>query len=211
MRHPDTAFMVETVVVNKRVQAGAAKQSETLGAQFQIVSPVENGWPQSKDRRIATIVVGDLRQLEKDVPVDPNILLRPMGMYTTDGVVPCVMASVETHALLQLYNVRTQRRIQPGAEVASAVEVLQGYQVGVTSAWGTSSAPPDARQKMVGNAFHASFVQSILRNWVPEYLNQQTRRFMAMTRQDVEDEALKNMQTPLEKKLKRMTDDQLSG
>ena len=44
----------------------------------------------------------------------------------------------------------------------SAAEVLQVYQVGVTSAWGTSEAPPDVRQKMVGNAFHASFVQSIL-------------------------------------------------
>ena len=209
-RHPGTAFMVETVVVNKRVQSDAPKQSDMMGAQFQRVSPVENGWPQSRERRIATNVVGYLRQLEQKVPFGPNVLhvLRPLGMYTTDEVVPCVMASVETHAQLQLYNVKTQsqRRLQLDAEVVSAAEVLQGHHVGVTSAWGTNSAPPDVRR---GNAFDASFVQSILRNWMLEHPSQQTRRIMAMTRQDVEDEAQGDMQTPLEKKLKSVTDEQL--
>jgi hypothetical protein len=46
-RNPETAFMVETVVVNKRVAADAAIQSEMLGGRnFQRVTPVQNGWPQ---------------------------------------------------------------------------------------------------------------------------------------------------------------------
>ena len=72
-KNPGTAFMVETVVVNKRVAADAAEKGRLLGASFQQVTPVDLGWPQSRTRRIAQNVVGDLRQLEKKEPFDPNI------------------------------------------------------------------------------------------------------------------------------------------
>ena len=80
----------------------------------------------------------------------------------------------------------------------------------MSTVWGKSEAPVRVRQQMVGNAFHASFVQSILRNWQPVHLEERTRRIMAMTREDMEDRMLAGMQTPLEKRLKRMSDKQLS-
>ena len=151
-----------------------------------------------------------MRWLEQKDPFDQNILLDPLGIMTPGKIVPCAMASVGTHEELQLFNIKTQPRLKPGVDVVQAAEALQGYQFGVSDAWGASAAPADIRQRMVGNAFHASFVQSILRNWEPEYLKKSTRRMMAMTREDIEDEALGDVQRPLEKKLKRMADDALS-
>ena len=129
--------------------------------------------------------LSDLDQLERKVPFDPNVLLEPLGYRTDAAVVPCVMASMDTHAQMKLWDVRTQKQVK---HVVEAAEVMQGYQPGISSAWGASEAPVRVRQQMVGNAFHASFVQSILRNWQPVHLEERTRRIMAMTREDMEDE-----------------------
>ena len=206
-RHPDTAFMVENMVVNSVVAGDAAVQSRLLGAEFEELTPTELEWPQSRTRRIAQNVVSNLGQLKRKVPFDPNVRLAPLGYRTDATVVPCVMASLDTHAQMKLWDVRTERQVKHVVEVA---EVMQGYQPGISSAWGVSDAPVRVRQQMVGNAFHASFVQSILRNWQPVHLEERTRRIMAMTKEDMEDEMLEGVQTSLEKRLKRMSDVQLS-
>ena len=56
-KNPDTAFMVENVVVNSVVAGDAEVQSRMLGAEFQEVTPTKLGWPQSRTRRIAQNVV----------------------------------------------------------------------------------------------------------------------------------------------------------
>ena len=100
--NPDTAFMVENVVVNSAVAGDAEVQGRLLGAEFQEVTPTRLGWPQSRTRRIAQNVVSSLDQLEEKVPFDPNVLLRPLGYRTDAAVVPCVMASLDTHAQMKL-------------------------------------------------------------------------------------------------------------
>jgi hypothetical protein len=91
---------------------------------------------------------------------------------------------------MKLWDVRTQKQVK---HVVGAAEMMQGYQPGISIAWGKSEAPVRVRQQMVGNAFHASFVQSILRNWQPVHLEERTRRIMAMTREDMEDAMLAGM------------------
>ena len=78
---------------------------------------------------------------------------------------------------MKLLDMRTRKQVK---HVVEAAEVMQGYQPGIRSAWGASEAP--VKEQMVGNAFHASFVQSILRNWRPAHLEERTRRIMAMTK-----------------------------
>lgn len=102
---------------------------------------------------------------------------------------------------------RTQKQVK---HVVEAAEVMHGYQPGISSAWGASEAPMKVTQQIVGNAFHASFVQSMPRNWQPSYFEERTRRIMAMTKEDMEDEMLAGIQTPLERNLKQMSDAQLS-
>ena len=107
--NPNTAFTVENVVVNSVVAGDAEVQSRLLGAEFQEVTPTKLGWPQSRTRRIAQNVVSSLDQLREKVPFDPNVLLEPLGYRTDATVVPCVMASLETHAQMKLWDVRTQK------------------------------------------------------------------------------------------------------
>ena len=127
------------------------------GAKFQEVTPTELGWLQSRTRRIAQNVVSSLDQLRKKALFHPNVLLEPLGYRTDATVVPCVMASLDTHAQMKLWDVRTQKQVK---HVVGTAGVMQGYQPGLSTAWGKSGAPVRVRQQMVGNAFHASFVQS---------------------------------------------------
>ena len=204
--NPDTAFMVENVVMNTEVAGDAEVQGTKLGADFGQISPTELGWPQMRTRRVAQNVVDDLDMLERKTPFDPNILLEPLGYITRGTTMPCVMASMETHEQMMLWDIKTGKAVE---HVIEAAEVMQGYQPGISEAYGTMKAPIEVRQQMVGNAFHASFVQAILRNWKPAYLEERARMIMSMTKEDVEDEMLRGMQTPLEKKLKRMCDKEL--
>ena len=130
----------------------------------------------------------------------PNLLLGPIGMATDADAVPCVMArGANTHEVMKIWDVRSgQQYDRPPIEAA---EVMMGYQPGVSYAFGASQVPIALREIMVGNAFHASFLQSILRDWVPAEHNQRVANVMSMR--------VDQYATPLEIKLRAMDDEEL--
>jgi hypothetical protein len=203
-QEPGVAFMMENVQVRAALQHEEVFQEVLLGEKFHSVNPQYWGQAQSRPRRVATNVVA-LDGLRYKGVLDPNVLLEPLGLGMDARVAPCVMASRHTHSPLKLWDVNADRPLQNGESMVEAKEVLQGYQKGVTTAWGKVPLGDEARERLAGNAFHAVFVQQVLRGWTPGSSSLSRREARAM----YVGGALMGLQTPLEVMAEQMTDQEL--
>ena len=205
-KRSDAAYMAENIVMHSRVRSDAKVQSERLGAEFQTINVQSLGHPHHRVRRIATNIVSDLRQLEQKKMMDVNTMLEPMGLCT-GAQIPCVMAAEpDTHNPVKLWDVKTSEAV--GAAPVEVLEVLQGYSVGVSCAFGAVDVPMALRRKMVENEFHSAFLQSIIREWRPWELHERRSSIMAFQKEQMD---LEGYETPLEKELKHMSDEQMEA
>ncbi len=210
-QQPDgVAYFMENVVIREGLKHEEERQEVLLGDVFHEVNTMHLGAPQSRTRRVATNV-HDMGTARFRAPVDPNVLLEPLGLGMDERVCPCVMASGNrTYTPMRLWDIRDgqhRRRVPESVSPVDAMEVMQGYQTGVTTAWGNVQVSAEARERLAGNAFQASLLQQALRTWTPSESSLTPREARAM----YVGGSAAGMQTPLEVMVEQMTEDELAA
>ena len=93
------------------------------------------------------------------MPVDPNLLLHPLGVFTKERVVPCVMArGSNTKA-----PVKVTEALSESTRCASLdeLEALMGHTSGMSTAFGKFDLDYEQRASMIGNSYHYELVRAV--------------------------------------------------
>ena len=154
--NPSIHHLVENVQFHHALQSDKTKFEEMWSSTFVPLNASDYGSPSSRPRQYLANFT-DLSKLPTRPSLPPHLVM-DHGHHPQSAVMPCVVATADTHNPPCSYPPKSKTLFPVSVEV---MERLQGWPTNITA------IAPDlsSRQRLIGNALNASQLWSILRSY----------------------------------------------